>query len=197
MEMALTIRRMEEKLLRGAIEELKSLYKAYPPQLDPKEDKESRMIQPKSRVYEALVRKKFELDLLDRNWYVDINPFLGGSPEELDMHTPDLVVFRDGLVIVTETKQINEKSEGTKMGTFFTQVNGYRDYYEQKFAEPEVRFVSVLVTNSDTIVNSGSYQSFKGIVILVTPENWDRDARDMLEEGIRELERTGGPVLVR
>jgi hypothetical protein len=195
--MALTIRRMEEKLLRGAIEELKMLYRSYPRQLDPKDEKEKNMIQPRSRVYEALVRKKFELDLLDRNWYVDINPFLGGSPEELDMHTPDMVVFREGLVIVTETKQINEKSEGTKMGAFFTQVNGYRDYYEQKFAEPNVTFISVLVTNSDTIVNSGSYQSFKGIVILVTPENWDRDARDMLEEGIDKLEKTGGPVLVR
>jgi hypothetical protein len=195
--MALTIRRMEEKLLRGAIEELKALYRSYPRQLDPKDEKEKNMIQPRSRVYEALVRKKFELDLLDRNWYVDINPFLGGSPEELDMHTPDMVVFREGLVIVTETKQINEKSEGTKMGAFFTQVNGYRDYYEQKFAEPNVTFISVLVTNSDTIVNSGSYQSFKGIVILVTPENWDRDARDMLEEGIEKLEETGGPVLVR
>ena len=195
--MALTIRRMEEKLLRGAIDELKSRYLAYPRQLDPKDEKESKMIQPKSRVYEALVRKKFELDLLDRNWYVDINPFLGGGPEELDMHTPDLVIFREGLVIVTETKQINEKSEGTKMGTFFTQVKGYRDYYEQKFAEPEVRFVSVLVTNSETIVNSGSYQSFKGIVILVTSENWDRDARDLLDEGIKELDRTGGPVLVK
>lgn len=195
--MALTIRRMEEKLLRGAIDELKERYLAYPRQLDPKDEKESKMIQPKSRVYEALVRKKFELDLLDRNWYVDINPFLGGGPEELDMHTPDLVIFRDGLVIVTETKQINEKSEGTKMGTFFTQVNEYRECYEQKFAEPEVKFVSVLVTNSDTIVNSGSYPPFKGIVILVTPENWDRDARDMLEEGINELERTGGPVLVK
>lgn len=195
--MALTIRRMEEKLLRGAIEELKTLYRSYPRQLDPKDEKEKNMIQPRSRVYEALVRKKFELDLLDRNWYVDINPFLGGSPEELDMHTPDMVVFREGLVIVTETKQINEKSEGTKMGAFFTQVNGYRDYYEQKFAEPNVKFIPVLVTNSDTIVNSGSYQSFKGIVILVTPENWDRDARDMLEEGIDILEKTGGPVLVR
>ena len=189
--MALTIRRMEEKLLRGAIEELKSRYLAYPRQLDPKDEKESKMIQPRSRVYEALVRKKFELDLLDRKWYVDINP------EELDMHTPDMVVFSDGLVIVTETKQINEKSEGTKMGTFFTQVNGYRDYYEQKFAEPDVRFISVLVTNSDTIVNSGSYQSFKGIVILFNPENWDRDAREMLEDGIKELDKTGGPVLVR
>ena len=195
--MALTIRRMEEKLLRGAIDELKERYLAYPRQLDPKDEKESKMIQPKSRVYEALVRKKFELDLLDRNWYVDINPFLGGGPEELDMHTPDLVIFRDGLVIVTETKQINEKSEGTKMGTFFTQVNEYRECYEQKFAEPEVRFISVLVTNSETIVNSGSYQPFKGVVILVTPENWDRDARDMLEEGIKELDRTGGPVLVK
>jgi len=195
--MALTIRRMEEKLLRGAIDELKERYLAYPRQLDPKDEKESKMIQPKSRVYEALVRKKFELDLLDRNWYVDINPFLGGGPEELDMHTPDLVIFRDGLVIVTETKQINEKSEGTKMGTFFTQVNEYRECYEQKYAEPEVRFISVLVTNSDTIVNSGSYQSFKGIIILITSENWDRDARDMLEEGIRELDRTGGPVLVK
>ena len=195
--MALTIRRMEEKLLRGAIDELKERYLAYPRQLDPKDEKESKMIQPKSRVYEALVRKKFELDLLDRNWYVDINPFLGGGPEELDMHTPDLVIFREGLVIVTETKQINEKSEGTKMGTFFTQVNEYRECYEQKFAEPEVRFVSVLVTNSETIVNSGSYQSFKGIVILVTSENWDRDARDLLDEGIKELDRTGGPVLVK
>ena len=195
--MALTIRRMEEKLLRGAIDELKERYLAYPRQLDPKDEKESKMIQPKSRVYEALVRKKFELDLLDRNWYVDINPFLGGGPEELDMHTPDLVIFRDGLVIVTETKQINEKSEGTKMGTFFTQVNEYRECYEQKYAEPEVRFISVLVTNSDTIVNSGSYQSFKGIVILITSENWDRDARDMLEEGIKELDMTGGPVLVK
>lgn len=195
--MALTIRRMEEKLLRGAIEELKSRYMAYPRQLDPKDEKESKMIQPRSRVYEALVRKKFELDLLDRNWYVDINPFLGGGPDELDMHTPDMVVFREGLVIVAETKQINEKSEGTKMGTFFTQVNGYRDYYEQKFSEPDIKFMSVLVTNSDTIVNSGSYQSFKGIVILVTPENWDRDAREMLEEGIKELESKGGPVLVR
>ena len=195
--MALTIRRMEEKLLRGAIDELKERYLAYPRQLDPKDEKESKMIQPKSRVYEALVRKKFELDLLDRNWYVDINPFLGGGPEELDMHTPDLVIFRDGLVIVTETKQINEKSEGTTMGTFFTQVNEYRECYEQKYAEPEVRFISVLVTNSDTIVNSGSYQSFKGIVILITSENWDRDARDMLEEGIKELDMTGGPVLVK
>ena len=195
--MALTIRRMEEKLLRGAIDELKERYLAYPRQLDPKDEKESKMIQPKSRVYEALVRKKFELDLLDRNWYVDINPFLGGGPDELDMHTPDLVIFRDGLVIVTETKQINEKSEGTKMGTFFTQVNEYRECYELKFAEPEVRFVSLLVTNSETIVNSGSYQPFKGIVILVTPENWDRDAREMLEDGIKELDRTGGPVLVR
>jgi hypothetical protein len=195
--MALTIRRMEEKLLRGAIEELKARYSAYPSQLDPKDEKESKMIQTRSRVYEALVRKKFELDLLDRKWYVDINPFLGGGPEELDMHTPDMVVFRDGLVIVTETKQINEKSEGTKMGTFFTQVKGYRDYYEQKFAEPDVKFISVLVTNSDTIVNSGSYQSFKGIVILFNPENWEQDALKMLEEGIRELERTGGPVLVR
>ena len=194
--MALTIRRMEEKLLRGAIEELKMLYRSYPRQLDPKDEKEKNMIQPRSRVYEALVRKKFELDLLDRNWYVDINPFLGGSPEELDMHTPDMVVFREGLVIVTETKQINEKSEGTKMGAFFTQVNGYRDYYEQKFAEPNVTFISVLVTNSDTIVNSGSYQSFKGIVILVTPENWDRDARDMLEEGIDKLEKTGGAGII-
>jgi hypothetical protein len=195
--MALTIRRMEEKLLRGAIEELKARYLAYPRQLDPKDEKESRMIQPRSRVYEALVRKKFELDLLDRKWYVDINPFLGGGPEELDMHTPDMVIFRDGLVIVTETKQINEKSEGTKMGTFFTQVNGYRDYYEQKFAEPDVRFISVLVTNSDTIVNSGSYQTFKGIVILFNPDNWDQDALKVLEEGIKELDRTGGPVLVR
>ncbi|HEY3420373.1 MAG TPA: hypothetical protein VGK23_07460 [Methanomassiliicoccales archaeon] len=195
--MALTIRRMEEKLLRGAIEELKSRYSAYPSQLDPKDEKESKMIQPRSRVYEALVRKKFELDLLDRKWYVDINPFLGGGPDELDMHTPDMVIFRDGLVIVTETKQINEKSEGTKMGTFFTQVNGYRDYYEQRFAEPDVRFVSVLVTNSDTIVNSGSYQSFKGIVVLFNPDNWDQDALKMLEEGIKELDRTGGPVLVR
>jgi hypothetical protein len=195
--MALTIRRMEEKLLRGAIEELKSRYLAYPRQLDPKDEKESRMIQPRSRVYEALVRKKFELDLLDRKWYVDINPFLGGGPDELDMHTPDMVIFRDGLVIVSETKQINEKSEGTKMGTFFTQVNGYREYYEQKFAEPDVRFISVLVTNSDTIVHSGSYQSFKGMVILFNPENWDQDALKMLEEGIRELDRTGGPVLVR
>ena len=195
--MALTIRRMEEKLLRGAIDELKSRYLAYPRQLDPKDEKESRMIQPRSRVYEALVRKKFELDLLDRKWYVDINPFLGGCPEELDMHTPDMVVFRDGLVIVTETKQINEKSEGTKMGTFFTQVNGYRDHYELKFAEPDVKFISVLVTNSDTIVNSGSFQSFRGIVILFNPENWDHDAMEMLEEGIKELERTGGPVLVR
>ena len=195
--MALTIRRMEEKLLRGAIEELRSRYMSYPRQLDPKEEKESKMIQPKSRVYEALVRKKFELDLLDRNWYVDINPFLGGGPDELDMHTPDMVIFREGLVIVTETKQINEKSEGTKMGTFFTQVNEYRDCYEQKFAEPEVKFIPVLVTNSDTIMNSGSYVSFKGIVILITPENWERDARKMLEEGIEELQRTGGPVLVR
>jgi hypothetical protein len=188
---------MEEKLLRGAIDELKARYLAYPRQLDPKDEKESRMIQPRSRVYEALVRKKFELDLLDRKWYVDINPFLGGGPDELDMHTPDMVIFRDGLVIVTETKQINEKSEGTKMGTFFTQVNGYRDYYEQKFAEPDVKFISVLVTNSDTIVNSGSYLSFKGIVILFNPENWDQDALKMLEEGIKELDRTGGPVLVR
>jgi hypothetical protein len=195
--MALTIRRMEEKLLRGAIEELKSRYLAYPRQLDPKDEKESRMIQPRSRVYEALVRKKFELDLLDRKWYVDINPFLGGGPDELDMHTPDMVIFRDGLVIVTETKQINEKSEGTKMGTFFTQVNGYRDYYEQKFAEPDVKFISVLVTNSDTIVNSGSYQTFKGIVILFNPDNWDQDVLKILEEGIKELERTGGPVLAR
>ena len=195
--MALTIRRMEEKLLRGAIEELKSRYLAYPRQLDPKDEKESKMIQPRSRVYEALVRKKFELDLLDRNWYVDINPFLGGSPAELDMHTPDMVVFREGLVMVAETKQINEKSEGTKMGTFFTQVNSYRDYYEQKFAEPDVMFIPVLVTNSETIVNSGSYQSFKGIVILITPENCDRDTRDMLEKGIEQLQRTGGPVLVK
>ena len=120
------------------------------------------MIQPRSRVYEALVRKKFELDLLDRKTPTLINPFLGGGPEELDTHTPDMVVFSDGLVVVTETKQINEKSKGTKMGTFFTQVNGYRDYYEQKFAEPDIQFIPVLVTNSDTIVNSGSYQSFKG-----------------------------------
>ena len=195
--MALTIRRMEEKLLRGAIDELKTRYKKFPAQLDPKDEKESKMIQPRSRVYEALVRKKFELDLLDRNWYVDINPFLGGSPEELDMHTPDMVIFREGLVIVTETKQINEKSEGTKMGTFFTQVNGYRDYYAQKFAEPDIQFIPLLVTNSDTIVNSGSFQSFKGIVILITPDNLDRDVRDMLEEGIEELEKSGGPVLVK
>jgi hypothetical protein len=195
--MVLTIRRMEEKLLRGAVEELKSRYAAFPRQLDPKDEKEAKMIQPRSRVYEALVRKKFEYDLLGRKWYVDINPFMGGGPDELEMMTPDLVVFHDGQVIVTETKQINEKSEGTKMGTFFTQVNEYRDRYELKFAEPDVRFVPVLVTNSDTIVNSGSYQTFKGIVILITPENWDRDMKEILEQGLDEFDKTGGPVLVK
>jgi hypothetical protein len=92
----------------------------------------------KSRLFELFIKKKFELDFIEKNeWYIDLDPFIEISNE--NNKTPDLVFYNENKILVTEIKHIEDASRNTRKSKFFDQVLEYVRSYSQKYPEKTIR----------------------------------------------------------
>ena len=122
----------------------------------------------KSRLYQLFIKKKFEFDFIGKkDWYIDLDPFIEISNE--NNKTPDLVFYNLNKIFVVEIKHIEDTSKNTRKPKFFRQVWEYVEYYSRKYHEKTV--TPVLITNSETIYNSGSIDNFGGIILVLNFKN--------------------------
>lgn len=122
----------------------------------------------KSRLFQLFIKKKFELDFIGKKeWYIDLDPFIEISNE--NNKTPDLVFYNENKILVTEIKHIEDASRNTRKSKFFGQVGEYVEFYSRKY--PEKTVIPVLITNSETINNSGSRENFGGIILVLNYQN--------------------------
>lgn len=122
----------------------------------------------KSRFYQLFIKKKFELDFIGKkDWYIDLDPFIEISNG--NNKTPDLVFYNQNKIFVVEIKHIENISKNTRKPKFFRQVLEYVGPYGKKY--PDKNVTPVLITNSETIYNSGSIDNFGGIIFVLNFKN--------------------------